>query len=76
MAKYALFYKNKEAQICPKIKSKLRTIEARLQMQILLQGFIEKVHKSQHIASLHAAFHCRMQVFRILPLETLRARPH
>ena len=28
------FYKNKEAQICPKIKSKLRTIEARLQMQI------------------------------------------
>ena len=27
------FYKN-EAQICPKIKNKLRTIEARLQMQI------------------------------------------
>ena len=28
------FYKNNEAQICPKIKNKLRTIEARLQMQI------------------------------------------
>ena len=28
------FYKNNEAQICPKIKNKLRAIEARLQMQI------------------------------------------
>ena len=28
------FYKNNEAQICSKIKNKLRTIEARLQMQI------------------------------------------
>ena len=31
---YEQFYKNNEAQICPKIKNKLRTIEARLQMQI------------------------------------------
>ena len=34
---YTLFfiraiYKNSEAQICPKIKNKLRTIEARLQL--------------------------------------------
>ena len=28
------FYKNNEAQICPKIKNKLRTIEARLQIQM------------------------------------------
>ena len=28
------FYKNNEAQICPKVKNKLRTIEARLQMQM------------------------------------------
>ena len=27
-------YKNSEAQICPKIKNKLRTTEARLQIQI------------------------------------------
>ena len=35
---HAFFYKNNlyknEAQICPKFKNKLRTIEARLQMQI------------------------------------------
>ena len=29
-----LYYKNNEAQICPKIKNKLRTIEARLQIQM------------------------------------------
>ena len=41
VAGYLLFYKNNfiriinnEAQICPKIKNKLRTIEAWLQMQI------------------------------------------
>ena len=28
------FYKNNKARICPKIKNKLRTIEARLQMQV------------------------------------------
>ena len=28
------FYNNNEAQICPKIKHKLRTIEGRLQMQM------------------------------------------
>ena len=28
------FYKNNEAQFCPKIKNELRTIEARFQMQI------------------------------------------
>ena len=41
-------------------------------MQMLLQVFIEKVHKSQHIASLNVAFHCRMQVFRIPRLEKPR----
>ena len=29
-----ILYKNNEAQICPKIKNKLRTIEARPQMQM------------------------------------------
>ena len=28
------YYKNNEAQICPKIKNKLKRIEARLQMQM------------------------------------------
>ena len=40
-----LIYKNNEAQLCPKVKNELRTIEARLQMWMLLQVFIEK-HKT------------------------------
>ena len=36
------FYKNNEAQICSKIKKKLRTFEARLQMEMSLQVFIKK----------------------------------
>ena len=39
-------------------------------MQMQLQEFIEKVHKSQDIASLHVAFPCRMQVFRIAVRNT------
>ena len=31
---HAFFNKNNEAQICPKVKNKLRTIEARLQIQM------------------------------------------
>ena len=42
------FCKNNEAQICPKIKNKLRTIEARLQFQMYLKIFIEKHNTSRH----------------------------
>ena len=42
------FYKNNEAQIWPKIKNKLRTIEARFQTQKLLKVFIEKHNTSRH----------------------------
>ena len=37
-----ILYKNNEAQICPKSKNKLRTIEARLQMKMYQEVFIEK----------------------------------
>ena len=52
------FYKNNEAQICPKIKNKLRTFEAQ---QMLLQVFIEKHNTSRHYMSL--------QVFLQLPIQ-------
>ena len=44
---HAFSYKNNEAQICPKI-NKLRTIEARLQMQMWLKVFTEKYNTSRH----------------------------
>ena len=37
-----------EAQICPKIKNKLRTIETQLQMQMWLKVLTEKHNTSRH----------------------------
>ena len=36
---HAFFYKNNETQICPKIKNKLRAIEARLQGENVTASF-------------------------------------
>ena len=56
----AYFYKNIEAQICPKIKNKCNC-------KFLLKKYTSHNTSRPYIM----AFHCRMQVFRILQLETL-----
>ena len=68
------FHKNNEAQICPKINNKLKTFEARLQMQMYLKLQFFKI-KKQHITSFWR-FNAEISAVRNTETLTTRIRFH